>query len=61
MKELKIKKEAKGMIAELKQFYPIPNPFLGLNVKESKKHLQSLINEIKVKESELLNLKPLNK
>ena len=55
MTKLEIKKESKKMIAELKEYYPIPNPFLGLDVKESKKHLQSLIDEIKVKESELLN------
>ena len=55
MTKLEIKKKSKKMIAELKQYYPIPNPLLGLDVKESKKHLQSLIDEIKVKESELLN------
>ena len=55
MTKLEIKKVSKKMIAELKEYYPIPNPFLGLDVKESKKHLQSLIDEIKVKESELLN------
>ena len=33
-------------IAELKQFYPIPNMFRGFNVEESKADLQTLIEEI---------------
>jgi hypothetical protein len=55
MTKLQIKKESKKMISELKKYYPIPNGFLGLDVKESKKHLQSLIDDIKVKESQLLS------
>jgi hypothetical protein len=35
------------MISELKKYYPIPNIFLGLNIKESKKDLNRLIKQIK--------------
>jgi len=46
-KKVKMSKSAKLAISELKMYYPIPNIFAGLNVKESKKHLQSLINSTK--------------
>jgi hypothetical protein len=44
--KVKMSKSAKLTISELKMYYPIPNIFAGLNVKESKKHLQSLIKGI---------------
>ena len=46
--KVKMSKNEK-MISELKSNYPIPNIFLGLDIKESKKHLQTLINQIKNK------------
>jgi hypothetical protein len=45
--KVKMSKKEK-MISELKSNYPIPNIFLGLDIKESKKHLQSLIKEIQL-------------